>query len=115
VVLRPDLATFRIVPWEPATAAVVCDAYDEHGVRIGVDTDEDPVVAAAARLVSPRRSQPPGGGARRRVPEEVAAAHLVDELLRRDAEQAHQVRVLSRHRLRREQGEQVAERGIRVG
>jgi glutamine synthetase len=31
VLLRPDLATFRVVPWEPATAAVVCDAYDEHG------------------------------------------------------------------------------------
>jgi glutamine synthetase len=31
VLLRPDLSTFRIVPWEPASAAVVCDAYDEHG------------------------------------------------------------------------------------
>src|SRR4029079_8104196 len=31
ILLRPDLATFRIVPWEPATAAVVCDAYSEHG------------------------------------------------------------------------------------
>jgi glutamine synthetase len=31
IILRPDLATFRIVPWEPATAAVVCDAYTEHG------------------------------------------------------------------------------------
>ncbi len=31
VLLRPDLATFRIVPWEPATAAVVADACDEHG------------------------------------------------------------------------------------
>jgi glutamine synthetase len=31
VLLRPDLATFRVVPWEPATAGVVCDAYDEHG------------------------------------------------------------------------------------
>jgi glutamine synthetase len=34
VLLRPDLATFRIVPWEPATAAVVCDAYDEHGAML---------------------------------------------------------------------------------
>lgn len=31
VLLRPDLTTFRIVPWEPATAAVVADVYDEHG------------------------------------------------------------------------------------
>ncbi|MEX0750699.1 MAG: glutamine synthetase family protein, partial [Dehalococcoidia bacterium] len=31
VLLCPDLATFRIVPWEPATAAVICDVYDEHG------------------------------------------------------------------------------------
>src|SRR4029079_14513885 len=31
ILLRPDLATFRVVPWEPATAAVVCDVYDEHG------------------------------------------------------------------------------------
>src|SRR5439155_19153180 len=31
VLLRPDLATFRLVPWEPATAAVVCDVYAERG------------------------------------------------------------------------------------
>mgnify|MGYP006267379431 CR=1 FL=1 len=31
VLLRPDLATFRVVPWEPATAAVIADVYDEHG------------------------------------------------------------------------------------
>lgn len=31
VLLRPDLSTFRVVPWEPATAACVCDVYDEHG------------------------------------------------------------------------------------
>jgi glutamine synthetase len=31
VLLRPDLSTFRVVPWEPHTAAVVCDTYDEHG------------------------------------------------------------------------------------
>src|SRR5438552_1001772 len=31
VLLRPDLATFRLVPWEPATAAVVCDVCDEQG------------------------------------------------------------------------------------
>ncbi len=31
ILLRPDLATFRVVPWEPATAAVVCDVYNEHG------------------------------------------------------------------------------------
>ena len=34
VLLRPDLATFRLVPWEPATAAVVCDVYDEHGALV---------------------------------------------------------------------------------
>ena len=34
VLLRPDLSTFRIVPWEPATAAVVCDALDEHGTML---------------------------------------------------------------------------------
>ncbi len=36
VLLRPDLDTFRIVPWEPATAAVVCDVYDEHGELVAV-------------------------------------------------------------------------------
>jgi glutamine synthetase len=36
VLLRPDPATFRIVPWEPATAAVVCDVYDEHGGLVEV-------------------------------------------------------------------------------
>ena len=34
VLLRPDLATFRIVPWEPASAAVICDVYDEHGAPV---------------------------------------------------------------------------------
>jgi len=36
VLLRPDLATFRIVPWEPASAAVVCDVYDERGAPVAV-------------------------------------------------------------------------------
>ncbi len=36
ILLRPDLATFRIVPWETATAAVVCDVYDERGESVGV-------------------------------------------------------------------------------
>ena len=36
ILLKPDLATFRIVPWEPATAAVVCDAYTEHGEPLAV-------------------------------------------------------------------------------
>ncbi len=31
ILLRPDLRTFRVVPWEAGTAAVVCDAYTEHG------------------------------------------------------------------------------------
>ncbi len=31
ILLRPDLETFRVVPWEPAVAAVVCDVYTEHG------------------------------------------------------------------------------------
>jgi len=36
VLLRPDLATFRVVPWEAATAAVVCDVFDEHGAPVAV-------------------------------------------------------------------------------
>ena len=36
ILLRPDLATFRIVPWEPASAAVVCDVYSEHGDPVAV-------------------------------------------------------------------------------
>ncbi len=36
VLLRPDLDTFRVVPWEPGTAAVVCDVYDDHGEPVGV-------------------------------------------------------------------------------
>ncbi len=31
VLLKPDLDTFRIVPWEDGVAAVVCDVTDEHG------------------------------------------------------------------------------------
>ncbi len=36
VLLRPDMSSLRIVPWEPATAAVVCDVYDEHGELVEV-------------------------------------------------------------------------------
>jgi glutamine synthetase len=36
ILLRPDVATFRIVPWEAQTAAVVCDVYDEHGELVAV-------------------------------------------------------------------------------
>ncbi|MEX2245290.1 MAG: glutamine synthetase family protein [Dehalococcoidia bacterium] len=36
ILLRPDLATFRIVPWEAGTASVVCDVYDEHGAMASV-------------------------------------------------------------------------------
>ena len=36
VVLRPDLSTFRVVPWEAGTAAVVCDVFDEHGEAVAV-------------------------------------------------------------------------------
>ena len=52
ILLRPDLSTFRIVPWEPATAAVVCDAYTEHGALL----EQSPrtvlrrVIARAAEL-----------------------------------------------------------------
>lgn len=36
VLLRPDLATLRIVPWEQATAAVICDVTDEYGAPLEV-------------------------------------------------------------------------------
>jgi glutamine synthetase len=52
IFLRPDLQTFRVVPWEPATAAVVCDAYDEHGALVDVSprTVLRRVVDRAAKL-----------------------------------------------------------------
>src|SRR3990172_11567579 len=36
IVMRPDLSTFRIVPWEPTAAAVICDYEDEHGAPLAV-------------------------------------------------------------------------------
>ncbi|MBF6599656.1 MAG: glutamine synthetase [Dehalococcoidia bacterium] len=36
VLLRPDLATFRVVPWDPGSAAVVCDVDDEDGAPVAV-------------------------------------------------------------------------------
>lgn len=52
VLLRPDLDSFRIVPWEPATAAVVCDVFDEHGAALAVSprTVLRRVIARAAGL-----------------------------------------------------------------
>ncbi|MEX1255301.1 MAG: glutamine synthetase, partial [Dehalococcoidia bacterium] len=31
ILMQPDLSTFRVVPWEPASAAVVCDYAHEDG------------------------------------------------------------------------------------
>src|SRR3972149_9732810 len=31
ILMRPDLSTFALVPWEEGTASVVCDFYTEHG------------------------------------------------------------------------------------
>ena len=31
IIAHPDLATFRLVPWEDRVAAVICDFTDEHG------------------------------------------------------------------------------------
>lgn len=31
IIMRPDLDTFAIVPWEEGSASVVCDFYTEHG------------------------------------------------------------------------------------
>jgi glutamine synthetase len=42
----PDLATFRVVPWLPATAIVICDAYQE---------DSDELVAVAPRSILRRQ------------------------------------------------------------
>jgi glutamine synthetase len=52
ILLRPDLQTFRIVPWEPAAAAVVCDVYDEHGNMLAVSPRSvlRRVIDRAARL-----------------------------------------------------------------
>src|SRR5262245_61549202 len=36
VLMRPDLDTFRVVPWEPGVAAVVCDVFDERGQPVAV-------------------------------------------------------------------------------
>ncbi|MBI2914033.1 MAG: glutamine synthetase [Chloroflexi bacterium] len=31
IIMKPDLATFAVVPWEEGCASVVCDFYSEHG------------------------------------------------------------------------------------
>jgi len=31
IMMRPDLSTFAIVPWEEGSASVICDFYTEHG------------------------------------------------------------------------------------
>jgi glutamine synthetase len=31
ILMRPDLSTFAVVPWDPGTASVVCDLYTEEG------------------------------------------------------------------------------------
>jgi glutamine synthetase len=36
ILLRPDLDTFRVVPWEPGVGAAICDALDEHGAPLAV-------------------------------------------------------------------------------
>jgi glutamine synthetase len=36
ILMRPDLSTFAVVPWEEGTASVVCDFYTEHGDPVEV-------------------------------------------------------------------------------
>src|SRR5215469_10785401 len=36
VILRPDLSTFRIVPWEERVASCICDVWTEHGEPLSV-------------------------------------------------------------------------------
>ncbi|MEX2158729.1 MAG: glutamine synthetase family protein [Dehalococcoidia bacterium] len=36
VLMQPDLSTFRVVPWEPSAAAVVCDYATEEGEPLAV-------------------------------------------------------------------------------
>jgi glutamine synthetase len=36
LVLKPDLATLRMVPWHPGTAMVQCDVLDHHGEPVAV-------------------------------------------------------------------------------
>jgi glutamine synthetase len=36
IIARPDLSTFRVVPWEENVASVVCDYTDEHGAPTAV-------------------------------------------------------------------------------
>lgn len=36
VILRPDLATFKLVPWEERVASCICDVWTEHGDALSV-------------------------------------------------------------------------------
>ncbi|MGH2411743.1 MAG: glutamine synthetase family protein, partial [Chloroflexota bacterium] len=36
IIGHPDLATFRVVPWETGVASVICDYSDEHGVPTAI-------------------------------------------------------------------------------
>jgi glutamine synthetase len=36
ILMRPDLSTFALVPWEEGTASVVCDFFTEHGDLVEV-------------------------------------------------------------------------------
>jgi glutamine synthetase len=36
ILMRPDLSTFALVPWEEGVASVVCDFYTEHGELVEV-------------------------------------------------------------------------------
>jgi glutamine synthetase len=52
VLMRPDLATFAIVPWEPGCASVICDLYTEDGEEFPVTPRAvlKRVVASAAAM-----------------------------------------------------------------
>src|SRR5215472_7237376 len=36
VILKPDLATFKLVPWEERVASCICDVWTEHGDALSV-------------------------------------------------------------------------------
>src|SRR5579862_9654918 len=36
IVMKPDLSTFALVPWEEHVASCICDLWSEHGERVTI-------------------------------------------------------------------------------
>ena len=82
IIMKPDLATFAVVPWEEGCASVVCDFYTEHGDPLPIA----PRFVLQRVLQQAQAASAAGGSAAGGGPRPLMAAELEVRFFREDLE-----------------------------